>query len=84
MVDQDLKTIYTSFGDIMLLNRKINKYINSYKVNYLYNCVTGCTVLSKKEFIEKILPIPTESKYLIHDHWIGLVVALNGKLGYIP
>lgn len=84
VVDQDLKTMYPSFGDFMLLNRKINKYINSYKVNYLYNCVTGCTVLSKKEFIEKILPIPTESKYLIHDHWIGLVVALNGKLAYMP
>ena len=84
VVDQDLKTMYPSFGDFMLLNRKINKYINSYKVNYLYNCVTGCTVLSKKEFIEKILPIPTESKYLIHDHWIGLIVALNGKLAYMP
>lgn len=84
VVDQNLKTMYPSFGDFMLLNRKINKYINSYKVNYLYNCVTGCTVLSKKEFIEKILPIPTESKYLIHDHWIGLVVALNGKLAYMP
>ncbi len=84
VVDQDLRTMYPSFGDFMLLNRKINKYINSYKVNYLYNCVTGCTVLSKKEFIEKILPIPTESKYLIHDHWIGLVVALNGKLAYMP
>lgn len=84
VVDQDLKTMYPSFGDFMLLNRKIKKYINSYKVNYLYNCVTGCTVLSKKEFIEKILPIPTESKYLIHDHWIGLVVALNGKLAYMP
>ena len=84
VVDQDLKTMYPSFGDFMLLNRKINKYINSYKVNYLYNCVTGCTVLSKKEFIEKILPIPTESKYLIHDHWIGLVLSLNGKLAYMP
>ena len=84
VVDQNLKTIYPSFGDFMMLNRKINKYIDSYKVNYLYNCVTGCTVLSKKEFIEKILPIPTESKYLIHDHWIGLIVALNGKLAYMP
>lgn len=84
VVDKDLNTIYPSFGDFMLLNEKINKYINSYKVNYLYNCVTGCTLLSKKEFIEKILPIPAESKYLIHDHWIGIVVALNGKLAYMP
>ena len=62
VVDKNLKTMYPSFGDYMLLNKKIKKYINSYRVNYLYNCVTGCTVLSKKEFIEKILPIPTDSK----------------------
>lgn len=84
VVDKNLETMYPSFGDFMLLNRKINKYINSYKVNYLYNCVTGCTLLSKKEFIDKILPLPTYSKYLIHDYWIGLVVALNGKLTYMP
>ena len=84
VVDKDLKTMYPSFGDFMLLNRKIKKYINSYKVNYLYNCVTGCTVLSKKKFIEKILPLPTNSKFLIHDHWIGLMVSLNGKLAYMP
>lgn len=84
VVDENLKTIYPSFGDFMKLNRKIKKQINSYKVNYLYNCVTGCTVLSKKEFIKDILPIPTKSKYLIHDHWMGLIISLNGKLAYMP
>ena len=84
VVDKNLNTIYPSFGDFMLLNKKIKKYINSYKVNYLYNCVTGCTVLSKKKFIDKILPLPTNSKFLIHDHWIGLIVSLNGKLAYMP
>ena len=84
VVNEKLETIYPSFGDFMLLNRKINKYIGSYKVNYLYNVVTGCTILSTKEFIEKILPFPTDSKYLIHDHWIGIVIALNGKLAYMP
>ena len=84
VVDQNLKTMYASFGDFMLLNRKIKKYIDSYKVNYLYNCVTGCTLLSKKSFIDKILPLPTNSKYVIHDYWIGLVVALTGKLAYMP
>lgn len=83
VVDQNLKTIYPSFGDFMLLNKKINKYINSYKVNYLYNCVTGCTLLSKKEFIKDILPLPINSKFVIHDHWIGLMVSLNGKLSYM-
>ena len=84
VVDENLKTIYPSFGDFMLLNRKIKKYINSYKVNYLYNCVTGCTILSKKEYIKDILPIPHDSKYVPHDYWIGLIVALKGKLAYMP
>ena len=84
VVDQNLQQIYLSFGDFMLLNKKIAKYINSYKVNYLYNCVTGCTVLSKKEFIKYILPLPTNSKFLIHDHWIGLMASINGKLAYMP
>ena len=84
VVDENLNTMYESFNDYMLLSRKINKYIDSYKVNYLYNCVTGCTVLAKKETIEKMLPLPTNSKYLIHDHWIGLMSSLNGKLSYMP
>ena len=83
VVDENLNTIYSSFGDFMLLNKKINKYINSYKLNYLYNCVTGCTVLSKKEFIDKILPFPVTSKYVAHDHWIGIGISLNGKVAYM-
>ena len=84
VVDEKLNTIYPSFGDFMLLNRKINKYIDSYKVNYLYNCVTGCTILSKKEFIKDILPLPNDSKYVPHDYWMALMIALKGKLAYIP
>ena len=84
VVDEKLNTMYDSFNDYMLLSRNIRKYINSYKVNYLYNCVTGCTILAKKRTIEKIHPLPTDSKYLIHDHWIGLMVGLNGKLAYMP
>ena len=84
VVDEDLKTIYPSFGDFMLLNRKIKKQINNYELNYLYNCVTGCTILSKKEFIEKILPVPYKSKYVAHDHWMGLMVSLYGKMVYMP
>lgn len=84
VVDQNLNTIYQSFGDFMLLNKKIEKYINSYKVNYLYNCVTGCTLISKKELLNYILPLPTNSKFLIHDHWIGLMAGIYGKISYMP
>lgn len=84
VVDKDLKTIYPSFNDFMLLSRKIEKYIKSYKLNYLYNCITGCTVLAKSKFIPKILPIPTNSKYFIHDHWIGIIMSTYGKVAYMP
>lgn len=83
VVDKNLNTIYTSFGDFMLLNRKIKKCINSYKVNYLYNCVTGCTICAKSSTIKDILPIPNKSKYVVHDHWMGLITSLNGKLAYM-
>lgn len=84
VVDAKLETINTSFNDFMLLTRKINKYIDNYQLNYLYNCITGCTVLAKKEFISKILPIPAESKYVVHDHWIGIMMSIYGKVAYMP
>lgn len=83
VVDENLKTIFESFNDYMLLSRKIKKYQDSYKMQYLYNCITGCTLISKKSFIKNIIPIPTESKYVIHDTWIGLIVALQGKITYL-
>ena len=83
VVDKDLNTMYDSFGDYMKLNDKIHKYINSDRLNYIYNCVTGCTVLAKKETIDYILPLPIVSKYVIHDYWIGLMVSIHGKVAYM-
>jgi len=83
VVNQNLDVMYESFGDFMKLNGKIEKYINDKRLNYLYNCVTGCTIMSKKKFIEIILPIPYVSKYVAHDHWIALVLSLNGKVVYM-
>ena len=83
VVDQNLNTIYESFDKYMKLDRKIEKYIGDYRLQYLYNCMTGCTILSKKKYINKIVPLPAESKYMPHDYWIGLIVSLNGKVGYI-
>ena len=83
VVNEKLETIYPSFNDFMLLSRKIKKYGNDYKMQYLYNCVTGCTLMSKKKFLDKILPIPTYSKYAIHDTWIGIIVSIYGKIAYL-
>lgn len=83
VVNEKLETIYPSFNDFMLLTRKIKNYKDSYIMQYLYNCITGCTLMSKKKFLDKIIPIPTDSKYVIHDTWIGLVVSIYGKIEYL-
>lgn len=83
VVDENLVTLYPSFVKYMKLDRKIRKELNTNKLQYLYNCMTGCTILSKKSFLTKILPLPKNSKYMVHDYWIGLVVSLHGKVGFL-
>ena len=83
VVDEKLNLLYPSYNKYMHLAHKIDKYHKDYKLQYLYNCMTGCTMMSKKKFLDKILPLPTNSKYMIHDYWIGLIVSLNGKVGYL-
>lgn len=84
VVDSKLETIYPSFNDFMKLSRKIRRHINTNQLNYLYNCVTGCTIMARKKWIDEILPLPVNSKYVLHDHWIGLMISLKGKLAYLP
>lgn len=83
VVDENLNTIHKSYNKYMHMQNKIKKYCKDSRLQYLYNCMTGCTILSKKKFLSKILPLPTNSKYMIHDYWIGLIVSLNGKVGYL-
>ena len=83
VVDENLNIICNSYNNYMHLTKRIEKYVSNYKLQYLYNCMTGCTILSKKEFLPQILPLPTNSKYMIHDYWIGLIIGLNGKVGYL-
>ena len=83
VVNENLETMYPSYGDYMLLNRKIKKCIDSYELNYLYNCVTGCTILGKKSMLDKILPLPSNSKYVLHDYWIAIMSSIYGKVAYL-
>lgn len=83
VVDENKNLIEKSFNKHMKKERKINRALNKKEFEYLYNSITGCTILSKKFFLSKILPIPKESKYIIHDSWIGLIVSLYGKISYL-
>jgi len=81
VVDKDLNTMYPSFWKYLKIDKKV-KY-DDIRSEYLYNCVTGCTLISKKEFIKYILPLPCKSEFMVHDYWISLVVALKGKISHL-
>ena len=82
VVDENLNITYESYWKLKNIYKKIKKY-NNFEALYLNNFITGCTVISKKEFIKDFLPLPETSKFVLHDYWISLVVSQKGKISYI-
>lgn len=65
---------YTDFSKKMIKpNSEIDMILNG--------CVTGCTSMFKKHFINKILPFP--DKLYVHDKYIGFSAFLENSLVYI-
>lgn len=82
VVDEKKNLIASSFWKQKGFYEKIKKY-NSFDALYLNNYINGCTILCKSLWINKALPFPKKSKYVIHDYWLALMVAQEGKITYI-
>ena len=82
VVNQDLEVIQKSYWKLKGFDKKVRKY-NNFEALYLNNFITGCTMLVKSKWLEKILPLPNKSKYILHDYWTALVVSKFGKLAYV-
>ena len=82
VVDNKLNQIEPSFWKQKGFYNKIIKY-NNFESLYLNNYINGCTMLCKSSWINEFLPLPKNSKYVIHDYWIALVVSHRGKMAYI-
>ena len=82
IVDENMQIKNHSFNRVMGIYPKISKE-KDIRLVYLYNVVTGCTILTKKKYISKILPLPT-NKDVLHDHYIALAILLSGgKVCYL-
>ncbi len=81
VVNENLKEITPSLVKYMKFKKNIKKY-NDYRLVFLRNCVTGCTIISKKELIQKYIPIPQEYP-MVHDWWIALIISQQGKLSFL-
>lgn len=82
VVDENLNVTYKSYWKLKGIYNKIKKY-NNFQSLYLNNFVTGCTILSKKELIDDVLPLPNTSKFVLHDYWIPLILSQKYKIDYI-
>lgn len=82
VVSQELEPVCKSYWKLKGFEKKVKKY-NHFESLYLNNFVTGSTMLVKSKFLEKILPLPHQSKYILHDYWTALVVSKFGKMSYV-
>ena len=82
VVNSRLKQLSPSYWNLKGLDYRIKKY-NNFEALYLNNFVTGCTMLVKSKWINEFLPLPKDSKYVLHDYWIALMVSQSGKLSYL-
>ncbi len=66
----------------MLIHPKNLVSGNNNKAFLLDNCLSGNTLMFKKELLKYILPIPNEISF--HDIWIGFVATTYGTITYTP
>ena len=81
LVDEKLNPLGNTFNKKMKKEYKLKKY-SDWRLVFLYNVVTGCTIMSKKEYIKDILPLP-KNKNILHDHFIPLVIGNKAKISYL-
>ena len=82
VVDSNLNITFESYWKLKGIYHKIKKY-NNFKSLYLNNFVTGCTIIARKDLIEKSLPLPKTSKYVLHDYWVSLIASQTGTIAYV-
>ncbi len=82
VVNQDLERIHKSYWKLKGFDKKA-KFCHNFESLFLNNYITGSTMLIHSKWIEKILPLPQKSKYILHDYWSALIVSKFGKMAYI-
>lgn len=79
IIDENGKKIANSITQI----RKRHIFKSGYNLAkdlLISNFVTGCAMMVKKEVAQKAIPF---EKALIHDQWIAIIAALDGKIEFI-
>src|SRR5690606_11591318 len=59
-----------------------NNYTNRYTLMFS-NTVTGAASMFRASLLQDILPFPEQIGEQYHDHWVALVAAMHGVLGFV-
>ncbi|NOW06518.1 glycosyltransferase [Clostridium beijerinckii] len=79
IIDENGKATANSITEI----RKRHEFKSGYNLAQgllMSNFVTGCAMMVKKEIAKKSVPF---EETLIHDQWISIIAAINGKIEFI-
>lgn len=82
VVNEELEVIHPSYWKLKGFEKKAKKFHN-FESLYLNNYITGCTMLVKSKWMDKILPLPQKSNYILHDYWTALIVSKFGRIDFI-
>jgi glycosyltransferase involved in cell wall biosynthesis len=80
IVDEKLKTLQPS---LFQFHKTQGSVSHSYNMLKYRNCITGCTVLTNRDAVNMAIKSATDlfhkfqTKVVMHDHWLGLVVSVN-------
>jgi glycosyltransferase involved in cell wall biosynthesis len=87
MVDEQLNDLGASLWDkVRLWEKQILDWENGKAFELLLqgNRVTGCTLAMRHDFAKRAIPFPTDiHSDFIHDGWIGILGALNNRIGLL-
>ena len=87
IVNEQLDDLGSSLWDkVRLWEKQISDWENGKAFDLLLqgNRVTGCTLAMRHNFAKKAIPFPTDiHPDFIHDGWIGILGALNNRIGLL-
>lgn len=81
LVDEHLQSLHKT----VIKSQKMGAHYLSKEYSRLLvqNPIAGCTILLNKKAVDKVLSFGEFPQRLVHDHWIGVIVARFGKVLFL-
>lgn len=79
VVDQDLRTIASSFYE----NATVTPQMTTLRDIYITNCAPGCTMMINKALRDCAIRVEAPERLPMHDVWLMMIAASAGEIAFI-